>query len=103
MGGAPGEDEEDEEEDKGPRGAKGGPRLWSTGEARERFHRALRHPHSCAAISVAAHALRVHQSAFGVRANKITPEKQLELESYYHADAFEEAPKGRKRARNSKW
>ena len=96
-------EEEEEEEEKGRRVAASGPRLWSTGEARERFLQALRHPGSCAAVSVAAHALRVHQAAFGLRANKITPERELELESYYHAAAFEEVAKGKKRARSSKW
>ena len=94
----------------GPRAAKGGPRLWSTGDARERFLKALRQPRSCASVSMAAQALRAHHAAFGVlassavRAGKNKPERQLELDSYYHVDAFEEVPRGRKRARPSaKW
>ncbi|KOO52886.1 hypothetical protein Ctob_007717 [Chrysochromulina tobinii] len=81
-------------------------RLWSTGDARDRWHKAVHNARNSASLSVAIHALRVHNAAFsrmlapGATRDKNIAELRFEVDSYYHPQAFEYVRKSkRKRAR----
>ena len=78
-------------------------RLWSTGEGRERWQKRLSGSCTNASLSLAIYSLRVHCAAFGVLIPSAVPAKTkvmllFEVESFYHAAAFEyeKKPKGKR-------